>query len=748
MNQLELAPLYGPDGDVRSLVVLDGDARAARDSQITFGTGGGSATAISNAWQKLLDTSPEYRDVQNRVTRPYLQHAWVYAGISAVSNRVRAVPFGPWEGKRGTRAVMRSETPDRISTLFERPNPESIWSTFAAFHVINRKAFGEALWLCLRNGVPTRIQDATEIWHLCAREWGASVNPQTHLIESWKFMGSGEPMELPADAVVQFKNPNPYNAYRGVSELEAAGLSIQTDLLFKVANRAFVESGFNLGGVLTGEEWGQNHIEAVRQTLKDRHAGSAKQGNILVLGGSKIVYTPNQQTHRAMQYVEGLGWNRSEILAVLGVPEGWVSMGSGYNFATMSADDVCGWTRACVPLMREIDDVLWDRYFKQQGGGQRSRWIQFDYESIPALAQANLTGKLEAAKGLQALGYPVNIINERLELGMPDVAWGNEAYTNQATLTLQSVADGENLPSMDPINAADGFVNAATPDAALAAAKEPRAALPEGPRFSAPKRLALWKHFDAKVLEPNQNKMAKGVRDYFMDLRGDVIGRFRSVTGYEGPRGARGATRQLTVDDIARILFARSEWDAKLIATAKPFYQAVVSGTAEQLAKELGALSFFKESDPSITALLERRGAELVTVNETTQEGIRLALTEGSAANDDLKALASRINEVFNYANSRRSLLIARTEMGAAASGTRFAIMQAEGTDEHVWTTNGGPNVSDGVNSHRNHLAMDGEIRKVGMPFSNGLRHPLDPAGPVEEIAECNCQAFAVPKAP
>jgi len=65
------------------------------------------------------------------------------------------------------------------------------------------------------------------------------------------------------------------------------------------------------------------------------------------------------------------------------------------------------------------------------------------------------------------------------------------------------------------------------------------------------------------------------------------------------------------------------------------------------------------------------------------------------------------------------------------------------------WITAGDNRVSAGPNatgvrrSPRNHAAMEGEIRPVDQRFSNGLRFPLDPFGPPEQVVDCRCKSVA-----
>lgn len=42
-------------------------------------------------------------------------------------------------------------------------------------------------------------------------------------------------------------------------------------------------------------------------------------------------------------------------------------------------------------------------------------------------------------------------------------------------------------------------------------------------------------------------------------------------------------------------------------------------------------------------------------------------------------------------------------------------------------------------NTRKNHVAVDGEIREIDKPFSNGLKYPRDPSGDAAEVVNCRC---------
>ena len=104
-------------------------------------------------------------------------------------------------------------------------------------------------------------------------------------------------------------------------------------------------------------------------------------------------------------------------------------------------------------------------------------------------------------------------------------------------------------------------------------------------------------------------------------------------------------------------------------------------------------------------------------VNETTRAAIASEVAEANAANESLGQVSTRIRGVMDQAIQNRSAMIARTEMGKAAS---FGQLQAyEATDEVdriQWLT---ANDSRVRSDDWDHTAAHGELISKGEDFIN-----------------------------
>ena len=111
-------------------------------------------------------------------------------------------------------------------------------------------------------------------------------------------------------------------------------------------------------------------------------------------------------------------------------------------------------------------------------------------------------------------------------------------------------------------------------------------------------------------------------------------------------------------------------------------------------------------------------------------------VTRGVAANMQYKDIARNIKNVSGVTLGRGKL-IARTE------GHRIQ-QQANYDSQHRAKNIGADVVKQwdaalDSRTRESHVAVDGEIREIDKPFSNGLMYPGDPAGAAAEVCNCRC---------
>jgi len=242
----------------------------------------------------------------------------------------------------------------------------------------------------------------------------------------------------------------------------------------------------------------------------------------------------------------------------------------------------------------------------------------------------------------------------------------------------------------------------------------------------------FWRSYTESI-SPLENNYQGKIRRHFYKLRAETL---HNITERAG---ARSVQRALDPQDIEGVLFAIDPARRELQTLSDPLFgQAYEMGGALVVA-ELGLDAAFLIDSNAARIFLEQKIIRVVGINITVREQLRATLLQGLLDSDTLLELTERIKRVMNAANSR-SLTIARTEIGQAMSGGRYEAMRQHQITSHMWLSSRDAVVRE---SHAPKTGVDGEIREIGTPFSNGLLFPLDPDGAAEEICCCRCVAVA-----
>jgi len=142
---------------------------------------------------------------------------------------------------------------------------------------------------------------------------------------------------------------------------------------------------------------------------------------------------------------------------------------------------------------------------------------------------------------------------------------------------------------------------------------------------------------------------------------------------------------------------------------------------------------------PDVRNVFSRMGGQKISKNisDTTHSRICEIIDQGLQDGSGIDDIANQLGDCAELSQSR-ARLIAQQETYNSLSAANYDAMSEGGVQYHKWVTRGDPQVRD---SHRK---MNGEVRKVGEPFSNGLLYPRDPNGRADEVLRCRCWALPV----
>jgi HK97 family phage portal protein len=365
---------------------------------------------------------------------PYQQSVWVYTAVSALAQTVSAMPFRISRGDRSGENIMSSGP---AVALFNQPHPYlnrfRFWEFIVTWYCLRGETFVVALdksgkVLPIRNSQIRNSQSA--IRNLLV------LNPDhfRHVIEGydligWRYMppetaGPTHPLELLPDEVIHDFMPNPYLFWRGLSPLSVAMLAAQTDYASAQFMKGLMLNNADTGVIVrTDQQLSAEQREQLSTALRQRKASAGTADRPLLLWGGAEVVNPTLSS-ADMQFMDNRKLNRQEICAAFfRMPQSLIGFTENANRAIAESERLNFIENSIMPLCARLEAAL-DPVVKSFG---RDLVGWFDVESTPIL-QAARRSRVETALKLFAMGYPANLVNRALDLGMPHLPWGDKGY--------------------------------------------------------------------------------------------------------------------------------------------------------------------------------------------------------------------------------------------------------------------------------------------------------------------------------
>jgi hypothetical protein len=122
----------------------------------------------------------------------------------------------------------------------------------------------------------------------------------------------------------------------------------------------------------------------------------------------------------------------------------------GQSYEGIKSAHKAFWEECLMPKVLYFENVLWSKFFSKIGQrrGKGRIWGQFDLANVGPL-QVNYKEKIQTAKEMFFMGWPINHINKRLELGMKEVPWGNEWWVPGGYASVNTLRGGK-APAKEP----------------------------------------------------------------------------------------------------------------------------------------------------------------------------------------------------------------------------------------------------------------------------------------------------------
>lgn len=187
----------------------------------------------------------------------------------------------------------------------------------------------------------------------------------------------------------------------------------------------------------------------------------------------------------------------------------------------------------------------------------------------------------------------------------------------------------------------------------------------------------------------------------------------------------------------------------RLHTKADPIRAKAVKATALPALDE--ARISWDVTNPFVDAVLEKTGAEIVGIAETTRLNVMRLVREGYEQGLSIDDTAKAIREGMADAAGSRATMIARTEMQSLVNGGAVAATQIVAQETGIqyfarWLTAPGAENP----RHEDYEGLDGQTVPLGGLFDVGgakLEYPGDPAGPPDESINCRCALIFIEQA-
>lgn len=622
-----------------------------------------------------------YGGEKNALRNEYRQLPIVYAVINAIASRVASVT--PRFYRTGTDTEVTHPVIDRLMA----PRMGWTWSHWLQAWVISKNLHGEFLATkseSLVNGVPVSLDNI------------GYTRYQPEYDRDGQFVGWNvdskkvyEPSEVIFDRFV-----NPWDDIRGMSKLEAARVSNETEWSARRFNKRFFDNDATPGGYFKAPEGlTEPQRQRMRHDMIEARKGAENAHSWVLLEGETSIEQIGL-SQRDAQFIEQFNLTLHDICAVFGVDPAIIGFEKESKYASAKEARKYMWTDTVLPTLTDIARVLNSQLLEPYG-----ITLDFDTDGIEAL-QTNFNETVEAAEKLYNMGVPFNMINERLELGFDPVPGGDDPKPQGSPMMLDHEPEAKKEVVIGP-------------------------KVEEGPV----KREEINRSVDAVVLKAINDpvdKLVSGLdrklKRFFFDVKKQLEREAKSWT-FEQTKEIDGETidNAITFDRLASIILEF------LTESGVIGWNQITNENVSITNPPEAVLNMVANRAGMIKEVAENAKEE---VRKKVQDAVREAIEDGLTERETTQRILDGLDGAIENLQSRAKT-IARTEVHAAHSEARFHAMEDSEPVAKRWVAAGDARGTHIANAERG-------IVDWNETYNGGLRYPLD-SGPASEVVNCRC---------
>lgn len=686
---------------------------------------------------------------------PMEKSAWVLRAIKKVSGPIAAVEC--CFSANGQEV----ELPN-VSALLKNPinDPSFSFSDLVEASVGWRKLKGECFWILGDDSLLPFKNAAGSLSKIIV----ARPDRMREVVESgeligWVYTSNRGAVNLLPEQVIQSKNWNPYNQFRGLAEYLAAQTAAEADLLAGTFAKNLMANNGDTGPYIVAKSGVPSDAQR-EQIIADLKAKRAAQlrGDFrpMFLTGDITVTDPAIKSADASFIGQRIS-NRQEIAAAFGVPPSMFEVKATYSIGSAS-DYYQLISDTCLPESVKIAAMIEQLILRLTGLVVS---VEFDWDDHPVMQEVRKE-RLGSVDVLWNKGMPLEKISDYLRLDLPEFPGWEKSYlpfsvspASESSEAASDLAEADHVePDVEPDSSSPVL-------AAIRSLQNLRAAKslpletsnlkletcscgcsPEDSAIELKGRpaaeIALWKSGMAdrratiKALESKFNRV-------LMRARAETLRKLSAL-----------GSKSVVKSAADEVLFDLVQFAKELNLAFKPVLSDALKSAGTQVFNELNKPEVWSLPDPRALEFLATRENKITGASETIFEQIRGVIEDGLDAGTPMEQVIDAVKAEFNGISDKRAKMIAMTETSSAYGFGRHEAMKAAKVQWKKWLTSANQNVRP---SHR---AMNGQIVPIYEPFVvvspkgdvDSVMHPGDPSGAAWNVINCHCVEVASAQGP
>ena len=631
-----------------------------------------------------------YYNQNQTISQPAKNSYLVFKCIQVIADRIPKVPIKYYDIRTGDE-VYADE--NEAVKFMKNPNDDETFFGFLSRSLMFYALYGESFWVWVDSvgseigtGMPDRIdvvdplaimEDLDEYYNL--KGWNYAGVYKTNEIKQY----------IPKKRMIQTRNANPYNMWRGLRAIDAIANEIGVDVKSTKELIRFYDNFAIPGTIVTApvdSPITPEDMETYVRKIDSRHEGVNKRYKTMGLSGGLDVKTLGI-TQDKQQLQEMKRWVRDTVLAVLNVPLSYAGYTDGVNRAHAEEQSRNFWEYAASLLLRfqaTINNKILLRL-------DPSIEAKFDLSTIDAL-KTDMGVEVDTGRKLWEMGWSANDLNEHYHWNLPEV--DNVTDKNYKPFNLEEVGEEGEEPAPKEENGVK------------------TSKIENKMRGSSVRRKFL------NIQSGQERKVKKSMENYFRLQRSKILKELNKLVN--------AGTDSFTKDAVSKAAFyvfieklqnMFVKEDERLRNKLNPLY-AETTEKGQEYALRLLSI----DRDVILNQKIINERLNLITgINDSTFLRIKKQVFKGVNAGDTVDDIAASIKSVYNF-TTPRSKVIARTETTNIINAATNAEYIANGVSGKEWITAG----DDKVRENCRQAAEQGVI-PVDDPFHHGLQYPGEP---------------------